>query len=81
MFHPILMNVSGTMSCVASCGAETKQNTAVFGDGTTFEADVIVACTGYRNTFPFAEESHPDINEYGQNPRLLYKQVMVSCAY
>lgn len=55
-----------------------EQNTAVFGDGTTFEADVIVACTGYRNTFPFVEETHPDINEYGQNPRLLYKQVMIS---
>lgn len=47
----------------------------MFGDGTTFECDVIVACTGYKNTFPFAEESHPDINEYGQNPRLLYKQI------
>lgn len=56
-------------------GFHLEGNTAVFGDGTTFEADVIVACTGYRNTFPFAEESHPDINEYGQNPRLLYKQV------
>ncbi|CAN0435838.1 unnamed protein product, partial [Ectocarpus sp. 8 AP-2014] len=47
----------------------------VFGDGSTFECDVIVACTGYKNTFPFAEETHPDINEYGQNPRLLYKQI------
>lgn len=36
---------------------------------------MIVACTGYKNTFPFAEETHPDINEYGQNPRLLYKQI------
>lgn len=51
------------------------QNKAVFGDGSTFECDVIVACTGYKNTFPFAEETHPDINEYGQNPRLLYKQI------
>lgn len=47
----------------------------MFGDGSTFECDVIVACTGYKNTFPFAEETHPDINEYGQNPRLLYKQI------
>lgn len=52
-----------------------NQNKAVFGDGSTFECDVIVACTGYKNTFPFAEETHPDINEYGQNPRLLYKQI------
>lgn len=36
---------------------------------------MIVACTGYKNTFPFVEETHPDINEYGQNPRLLYKQI------
>lgn len=56
------------------CVTQTK---AIFGDGSTFECDVIVACTGYKNTFPFVEETHPDINEYGQNPRLLYKQVRV----
>lgn len=55
------------------------QTKAIFGDGSTFDCDVIVACTGYKNTFPFVEETHPDINEYGQNPRLLYKQVCVLC--
>lgn len=64
--------------CLANYGEPPPrgpQNEAIFGDGSTFECDVIVACTGYKNTFPFAEETHPDINEYGQNPRLLYKQV------
>eukprot|EP00904_Undaria_pinnatifida_P001516 jgi/Undpi1/11365/HiC_scaffold_30.g13662.m1 len=56
-------------------GFELTETKAIFGDGSTFECDVIVACTGYKNTFPFVEETHPDINEYGQNPRLLYKQI------
>ena len=59
-------------ACVFLVSWQTK---AIFGDGSAFECDVIVACTGYKNTFPFAEETHPDIDEYGQNPRLLYKQV------
>ena len=51
--------------------------------------DAIVACTGYRNSFPMFE--HPDVcddvvcagcgcktkdlNAFGQNPRRLYKQI------
>jgi dimethylaniline monooxygenase (N-oxide forming) len=54
---------------------ELREHSAVFTDGSEFEADVILACTGYRNTFPFVCETHPDINEFGQNPRWLYKQV------
>ncbi|CAM9408227.1 unnamed protein product [Choristocarpus tenellus] len=56
-------------------GFELQEDRAVFEDGSVFECDIVVACTGYKNTFPFVEETHPDINEYGQNPRLLYKQI------
>merc|ERR1711988_759516 len=64
------------------------ENKVVFKDGSEFACDAIVACTGYRNSFPFFE--HPDvaddvvcpksglkmkdIAERGKNPRLLYKQ-------
>ena len=66
----------------------TADKKACFKDGSEFACDAIVACTGYRNSFPFLE--HPDvaddvvcpksglkmkdIAERGKNPRLLYKQ-------
>ncbi len=49
---------------------------ADFDDGTKFDCDVVLACTGFRRTFPFAVEGdHADIDEYGQTPGLLYKQI------
>ncbi len=49
---------------------------ADFDDGTKFDCDMILACTGFRRTFPFAVEGgHADIEEYGQTPGLLYKQI------
>jgi len=66
-----------------------ESNKAVFRDGSEFVCDAIVACTGYRNSFPFFE--HPDVRdtvfhqkaglrgkdiaEHVKNPRLNYKQV------
>lgn len=55
---------------------ELYENKAVFADGTSFECDAIVACTGYRNIFPMFDEHHPEISFHGQNPRTNYKQVM-----
>jgi dimethylaniline monooxygenase (N-oxide forming) len=55
---------------------ELYANKAVFADGTEFECDAIVACTGYRNIFPMFDEHHPEISFAGQNPRTNYKQVM-----
>mmetsp|Transcript_2540 Transcript_2540/g.3755 ORF Transcript_2540/g.3755 Transcript_2540/m.3755 type:complete len:555 (-) Transcript_2540:162-1826(-) len=52
------------------------ENGAKFEDGSFFECEEIVACTGYRNSFPFVEETHPNIDEYGQSPRSLYKQII-----
>ncbi|CAM9573118.1 unnamed protein product [Phaeothamnion confervicola] len=54
---------------------ELKEDKVVFADGTEFDADIIVACTGFRNNFPFVLETHPDIDQFGCNPRWLYKQV------
>ena len=64
---------------------------ACFADGSTFDCDAVVACTGYRNSFPMFD--HPDcredvicskcgcrtkdLNAFGQNPRRLYKQIFV----
>ena len=50
-------------------------NKAIFADGTEFEADAIVACTGYRNAFPFFDQYHPEICYSGCNPRTNYKQI------
>ena len=63
---------------------------AVFDDGSEFQCDAIVACTGYRNSFPFflhpdiADEvycsksgmTYTDLAKSCQNPRLLYKQTI-----
>jgi hypothetical protein len=35
--------------------AKAGTNTVVFTDGTTFDADVIICCTGFTVTFPFLE--------------------------
>ena len=55
---------------------ELFENKAVFADGTEFECDAIVACTGYRNCFPMFDKHHPEVSYHGQNPRTNYKQVM-----
>jgi len=49
---------------------------AVFDDGRQFPCDAIVACTGFRNTFPFLDKHHPELNHAGMNPRLNFKQVI-----
>eukprot|EP00595_Chromulina_sp_UTEXLB2642_P002014 CAMPEP_0196761908 /NCGR_PEP_ID=MMETSP1095-20130614/1218_1 /TAXON_ID=96789 ORGANISM="Chromulina nebulosa, Strain UTEXLB2642" /NCGR_SAMPLE_ID=MMETSP1095 /ASSEMBLY_ACC=CAM_ASM_000446 /LENGTH=565 /DNA_ID=CAMNT_0042111989 /DNA_START=75 /DNA_END=1772 /DNA_ORIENTATION=+ len=53
---------------------ELFENKAVFEDGSEFECDAIVACTGYRNAFPFFDEYHPEICFAGMNPRTNFKQ-------
>jgi dimethylaniline monooxygenase (N-oxide forming) len=58
---------------------ELFENKAVFADGSEFECDVIVGCTGYRNNFPFFEEHHPELAEAARNPRLQYKQIFNPC--
>lgn len=55
---------------------ELFENKAVFNDGTEFECDVILACTGYTNQFPFFKEYHPEISDIACAPRELYKQVI-----
>ena len=64
---------------------------ACFADGSTFECDAVVACTGYRNSFPMFDHIDvredvicskcgcrtKDLNAFGQNPRRLYKQIFV----
>ncbi len=54
-----------------------EENKAVFKDQTEFVCDSIVACTGYRNTFPFFDEFHPELATAGCNPRSNFKQSIV----
>lgn len=72
----------GFVSAMVLRGAELHRDNfelfdgkAVFEDGTEFECDAIVACTGYRNSFPFFDEHHPEACKAGMNPRTNYKQV------
>jgi len=73
-----------TSSSSSQCGA-------VFDDGSEFPCDVIIACTGYRNSFPiFLDPAHADEPVAGAtggitykdlareltNPRLLFKQCL-----
>ena len=73
----------GFVSAMVLRGAELHRdsfvlqgNKAIFKNGSEYECDAIIACTGYKNSFPFLEEHHPEIAYYGQNPRLNYKQIM-----
>ena len=47
----------------------------VLEDGTTFDCDTIIACTGYKSAFPFFDKYHPELSHVGMNPRLNYKQI------
>lgn len=53
---------------------ELFENKVVFKDGSEFECDAIIACTGYKNTFPFFDEYHKDLSFSGCNPRTNFKQ-------
>lgn len=74
----------GFVSAMVSHGAELfrsnftlQKDRAVFDDGSEFLCDTVLACTGYRNAFPFFEKHHPEIASAGQNPRGNYKQIFV----
>ncbi len=74
---------SGFVEAIVNHGASLHRGNlklrpggADFDDGSTFDCDVVLACTGFRRSFPFAVEGgHEDIDEYGQTPGLLYKQI------
>lgn len=55
---------------------ELFENKAVFEDGTEYVCDEIVACTGFRNAFPFFDEFHPELCFAGMNPRTNFKQTI-----
>ena len=54
---------------------ELFDNKVVFEDGSQFECDTIIACTGYKCSFPFFDNHHPEISNTGMNPRMNYKQI------
>jgi len=55
---------------------ELFEDKVVFKDGSEFpNCDAIVACTGYRNSFPFFDKHHPEICCAGMNPRSNFKQI------
>eukprot|EP01036_Dinobryon_divergens_P025456 gene25455-34006_t len=73
----------GFVTAIVLRGAELHRdsftlcgNKVVFQDGTEFDnCDAVVACTGYRNNFPFFDKYHPEIACAGCNPRTNYKQI------
>jgi len=88
----------GFVTAMVTKGAELHRDTfelledrAVFEDGSEFVCDAIVACTGYKNCFPFFEDpdicgivadkltglSHQCIADKAKNPRQLYKQIFM----
>jgi len=71
----------GMVTAVVTRGAEMhrdswtlKGNKVVFQDGSEFEFDIIIACTGYTNCFPFLEKNHPELASVACAPRTLFKQ-------
>jgi dimethylaniline monooxygenase (N-oxide forming) len=49
---------------------------AVFADGTQYECDTIVCCTGFGATFPFLTPHEPALAEAARVPRRLYKRML-----
>jgi len=47
-----------------------------FVDGTHFDCDAIVLCTGYKVRFPFFAEHHPELVDMGARIRGLYKRMI-----
>jgi dimethylaniline monooxygenase (N-oxide forming) len=47
-----------------------------FVDGTHFDCDAIVLCTGYQTQFPFFAEHHPELVDMGTRVRGLYKRMI-----
>jgi len=73
---------AGFVDAVVNRGATLYRGTfklgeggVFFDDGSFFECDTIIACTGYKLLFPPFADTHPEIVASGQNPRSLYKQI------
>jgi dimethylaniline monooxygenase (N-oxide forming) len=56
--------------------ARLEEDRAIFVDGTAFECDVIILCTGYSFHSPCLARTHPDLMSEAANPRRLYKRMI-----
>lgn len=55
------------------------ENTVTFNDGSTFDnCDVILLCTGYKPELPFFKKYHPELANVTNNPRSLFKQLLLT---
>jgi dimethylaniline monooxygenase (N-oxide forming) len=54
-----------------------EETRAIFVDGTSFECDVIICCTGYVPSFPFLSRHEPELDEACRNVRRLYKHMIL----
>ena len=61
------------------CARAAGPNTVVFVDGTRFEADVIICCTGFAITFPFLEPWNPQLAAEVCNARYAPVLVLAIC--
>jgi dimethylaniline monooxygenase (N-oxide forming) len=55
--------------------ARLTSKRVVFTDGSEFECDLIVCCTGYQTMFPFLVDSEPELCEAATKPRRLFKRM------
>jgi dimethylaniline monooxygenase (N-oxide forming) len=57
--------------------AELKEDRVVFRDGTEYECDTIVCCTGFGPEFSFLQEHEPALARRGMQSRAMYKRMIV----
>jgi dimethylaniline monooxygenase (N-oxide forming) len=83
-FHRFGLKNTSFIEAVLRYGTEYKadidhleEERAVFVDGTSFQCDAIIVCTGYRFSFPFLAQTHPDLAREASQPRALFKRMIL----
>ncbi len=83
-FHRFAMKSTSFIEAMLYHGTELRSgierlepDRVIFVDGSSFECDVIIACTGYCFAFPFLAQAHPGLMRQALNPRALYKHMII----
>src|SRR5262249_27390135 len=82
-FHRFALKNTSFVEAILRHGTEVKaeidhleKDCVIFVDGTSFQCDVIIVCTGYCFAFPFLAQTHPDLAREASDPRALYKHMI-----
>ena len=57
--------------------AELRRDRVVFADGTEFECDMIVCCTGFAPELAFLRDHEPELSRRSRNSRQMYKRMII----